>query len=58
MDDVDLSEINPTPADIPLKPEEVDQEILTECISKEYLETLWPGKINDTINKDERLALY
>ena len=54
----DIVEIRPSPADIPTSPAEVDTEVMTECLTKEDLETLWSGNIDNTMNKNERLSLY
>ena len=53
-----LSEIQPNPADIPITLDDVDAEIMTECLSKEDLEQLWSGNVDDTIDENGRLALY
>ena len=53
-----VSEIKPSPDDIPSNPTEVDIQTMTECLSKEDLERLWSGTIDNTINKNEQLALY
>ena len=53
-----MSQIQPAPADIPLASDEVDAQLMMEYLSKEDLEMLWTGNMDNTINTNERLALY
>ena len=58
VDAADITGIEPEPADIPDTPNDVDSQIMTECLSEADLEQLWSGNVDSTINKNERLALY
>ena len=54
----DIRHVHPEPGDIPLKPSEVDNQIMTQCLSSEDLEKLWSGNVDSTISDEERITLY
>ena len=58
VDAADISAIIPTPADIPLQSTDVDAQTMTEVLTLDDLELLWSGNTDNTINNNERLALY
>ena len=54
----DIRHVHPEPGDIPLKPSEVDNQIMTQCLSSEDLEKLWSGNVDSTISDEEMITLY
>ena len=52
VDAADVSEIVPGPADIPTTTQDVDNQVMTKCLTKEDLEQLWSGNADETLSKD------
>ena len=57
VDAAQVSAITPSPADIPTTTNDIDSQIMTECLTKDDLKKLWKGTI-DSVDKEGRLALY
>ena len=54
----DLEHIHPEPVDIPLKPSDVDSQVMTHCLSPEDIEKLWSGNVDNTLSDYDMITLY
>ena len=53
-----LKEITLKPAVIHVEPLDVDAKVLMEMLSRETLQKIWSGDIDNAVTYDQRFALY
>ena len=58
MDDAQLEEIVPEPADIPTSVKEVDKRVLEDTLSDDHIQQLWGGDSDSTVPEADRVTLY
>ena len=54
----DLEHIDPEPTDIPLKPSDMDNKIMTHWLSSEDIEKLWSGNVDNTLSDNDMITMY
>ena len=58
VDDAQLEEIVPEPADIPTSVKEVDKRVLEDTLSDDHIQQLWGGDSDSTVPEADRVTLY